>query len=286
MTVGTDFYKQVNGPLFIALVLMMGVGPLLAWRRASTSSLLRHFRWPGLLAAVAAVALPFFGVASFWADLALAVCVFTAVAIFYDTGRAMRVRHSHGENWAEALAMLFSRHRPRYGGYLVHLGLVALAIGVVGSQFFQQQAEGQLKVGQTLSVSGYSLTYRGITDTTKDGIETVQTYFTLSQGGKTLETVAPGERVFPSFESQPASIVSITTLRLQDVYVFLAGYDGSTSATIRVFINPLVSLVWSGGLLMLLGGALCWWPERRRVARLAPAPASATAARVRAEVAP
>ena len=96
--------------------------------------------------------------------------------------------------------------------------------------------------------------------------------------------MAPGERIFPGFESQPASIVSITTLRLQDVYVFLAGYDGSTSATIRVFINPLVSLVWSGGILMLLGGALCWWPERRRVARLAPPPSSA--ARVRAEVAP
>jgi cytochrome c-type biogenesis protein CcmF len=284
MTVGTDFYKQVNGPLFIALVLMMGVGPLLAWRRASTSSLLRNFRWSAFLAAVAAVALPFFGVNRFWADLALAVCAFTAVTIFYDTWRAMRVRRKHGEHYVEALAMLFSRHRQRYGGYLVHLGLVVLAVGVVGSQFFQQQAEGQLKVGQTLSVSGYSLTYRGITDTTKDGIETVQTYFTLSQGSTIIETVAPGERVFPGFESQPASIVSITTLRLQDVYVFLSGYDGSTSATIRVFINPLVSLVWSGGLLMLLGGVLCWWPERRRMARLAPAPAKA--APVGVEVAP
>jgi cytochrome c-type biogenesis protein CcmF len=281
MTVGTTFYKQVNGPLFIALVLMMGVGPLLAWRRASTASILRNFRWPAFLAAVASVILPFFGVASFWADLALAVCAFTAVTIVYDTWRAMRVRHGHGENYLEALAMLFSRHRQRYGGYLVHLGLVVLAVGVFGSQFFQQQAEGQLKVGQALSVSGYSLTYRGITDTTKDGIETVQTYFTLRQNGTIIETVAPGEKVYPGFESQPASIVSITTLRLQDVYVFLAGYDGSSSATIRVFINPLVSLVWSGGLLMLLGGILCWWPERRRAARLAPATTSPTHARAK-----
>ncbi|HEX9037214.1 MAG TPA: heme lyase CcmF/NrfE family subunit [Ktedonobacterales bacterium] len=277
MTVGTTFYKQVNGPLFIALVLMMGIGPLLAWRRASASSLRRNFRWPAFVAAVAAVALPFFGVASFWADLAMAVCVFTAVTIFYDTWRAMRVRHRHGENYLEALAMLFSRHRQRYGGYVVHLGLVVLAIGIVGSQFFQSQAEGQLRVGQSLSVSGYSLTYHGITDTTKDGIETVQTYFTLSQGGRAIGTIAPGERIYPGFESQPASIVSITTLRLQDVYVFLAGYDGSNTATIRVFINPLVSLVWSGGLLMLLGGILCWWPERRRAARLAPVASAAPA---------
>ncbi|HEU0028960.1 MAG TPA: heme lyase CcmF/NrfE family subunit [Ktedonobacterales bacterium] len=285
MTVGTEFYKQVNGPLFIALVLMMGIGPLLAWRRASTSSLARHFRWPAFLAAVAAVALPFFGVASFWADLALAVCAFTTVTIVYDTWRAMRVRHGHGENYLEALAMLFSRHRQRYGGYVVHLGLVVLAVGVIGSQFFQTEGEGQLKVGQSLTVSGYTVTYRGITDTMKDGIETVQTYFTLSQGGATPETIAPGERIYPGFENQPASIVSITTHQLKDVYVFLAGYDGSNTATIRVFVNPLVSLVWSGGLLMLVGGILCWWPERRRAARRAPAPSS-VAARARVEVAP
>jgi cytochrome c-type biogenesis protein CcmF len=284
MTVGTDFYKQANGPLFIVLVLMMGVGPLLAWRRASTSSLLRHFRWPAFIVAVAAIFLPFLGVASVWADLALAVCAFTTVTIVYDTWRAMRARHRHGENYLEALAMLFSRHRQRYGGYVVHLGLVVLAVGVVGSQFFQTQGEGDIKVGQSLTVSGYTLTYKGISDTTKDGIETVQTYFTLSQGGKVIETVAPGERIYPGFESQPASIVSITTLQLKDVYVFLAGYDGSTSATIRVFINPLVSLVWSGGLLMLVGGVLCWWPERRRAARLAP-PTKARAPQARVEVA-
>jgi cytochrome c-type biogenesis protein CcmF len=207
------------------------------------------------------------------------------VTIAYDTWRAMRVRHGHGENYLEALTMLFSRHRQRYGGYVVHLGLVVLAVGVIGSQFFQTEGEGQLKVGQSLTVSGYTVTYRGITDTVKDGVETVQTYFTLSQSGVAPQTIAPGERIYPGFENQPASIVSITTRQLKDVYVFLAGYDGSNTATIRIFVNPLVSLVWSGGLLMLVGGILCWWPERRRAARLAPEPAKAPS-RARVEVAP
>ena len=271
MTVGTDFYKQVNGPLFIALIFMMGVGPLLAWRRASAPSLLRLFRWPAFSAAIAVIALPLLGVTGVWPVLALAVCVFSGVTILYDTWRGLRVRHSHGESYALALAMLFNRHRQRYGGYLVHLGLVALAIGVIGSQFFQTQGEGQLRVGQSLTVSGYTLTYLGITDTTKNGIETVQTYFNVSQNGHVIERVAPGERIFPGFPSEPASIVSISTYQLKDLYIFLAGYDGSTSATIRVFINPLVSLVWSGGLLMVIGGIFCWWPERRRASRrLAP----------------
>ena len=271
MTVGTAFYQQVNGPLFIALIFMMGVGPLLAWRRASASSLVRLFRWPALVAVIAAVALPLLGVTSFWADLALAVCVFTGVTILYDTWRGMRVRHGHGEGYPMALAMLFNRHRQRYGGYVVHLGLVVLAIGIIGSQFFQTQGEGQLKVGQTLTVNSYSLTYLGITDVTENGVETIRTHFNVSQNGHVIEQVAPGERIFPGFENQPASIVAISTHQLKDLYVFLAGYDGSTSATIRVFINPLVSLVWAGGLLMVVGGVLCWWPERRRAARLVPA---------------
>jgi cytochrome c-type biogenesis protein CcmF len=198
----------------------------------------------------------------------------------------MRARHGHGESWIEALSMLFARHRQRYGGYVVHLGLVVLAVGVIGSQFFQTQGEADLKVGQTLTVSGYSLTYKGITDTVKDNIETIQTYFTLSQNGKVVGTVAPGEKIYPGFASEPASIVSITTLQLKDVYVFLSGYDGSSTATIRVFINPLVSLVWSGGLLMLVGGILCWWPEERRMTRLGPPATPRAAQAVAEEVAP
>ncbi len=276
MTVGTDFYKQVDGPLFMALIFMMGVGPLLAWRRASAPSLLRLFRWPAFAAAIAVIALPLLGVTGFWPDLALAVCVFTAATILYDTWRGVRVRHTHGEGYVTALAMLFNRHRQRYGGYVVHLGLVVLAIGVIGSQFFQSQGEAQLRVGQSLNVSGYTVTYRGITDTVKDGVETILTHFTVSQNGHVVEEMYPGQRIFPGYASQPTSIVAISTNRLNDVYVFLAGYDGMTSATIRVFLNPLVSLVWAGGLLMLVGGVCCWWPDRRRVpARLAPAASGA-----------
>ena len=83
-----------------------------------------------------------------------------------------------------------------------------------------------------------------------------------------VATIFPGQRIFPGFENQPASIVSITTVGLNDLYVFLAGYDGADSATIQVFMNPLVPLVWSGGVLMLLGGIACWWPERRRTGAL------------------
>ncbi len=121
-----------------------------------------------------------------------------------------------------------------------------------------------------MRVGGYTLTYRGLSDTVdSNGIETVRSDFTLSQGGHAIDELHPGQRIYPGFSTQPASSISITQHGVNDLYVFLAAFDSST-ATIRAFINPLVSAVWLGGLIVLAGGILCWWPERRRVpARLA-----------------
>jgi cytochrome c-type biogenesis protein CcmF len=181
----------------------------------------------------------------------------------FEVWRGTSVRHRHGESYPKALGMLVARHRQRYGGYLVHLGLIALAVGVIGSQFFQSQRDGLVQRGQSFAISGYTLTYEGITDVTVDNVETIQTHFTVRKDGTFIEDIYPGEKIYPGFENQPTSIVSITSYGLTDLYVFLAGFEDTSSATIRVFINPLVPLVWFGGALMLLGGILCWWPLRR-----------------------
>jgi cytochrome c-type biogenesis protein CcmF len=268
MTVGKAFYQQVNGPLFLVLLLAMGVGPLLAWRRATAASIWRNLRWPALVAAVCAIILPLLGVTSVWANAAFAVCAFTAAAIVYELWRGVRVRHAHGEAFPRAFAMLVSRHRQRYGGYLVHLGLVALAVGVIGSQFFQQERDLSFDAGSSASVAGYTLTYAGIDGATSNGVQIISTHFTLRDGTAQLGVVSPGERIYSGFESQPTSVISITTHGLTDLYVFLSSYHGTNHATLKVFVNPLVPLVWFGGLLMLLGGITCWWPARRRPSRL------------------
>ncbi len=268
MTVGTSFYNLTDGALFLVLIAVMGIGPLLAWRRASWQSIWRNFRWPALLAALCAIILPIFGEANIVANIGFAVCAFAAATIFYELWRGMRVRHGHGESYPTALLMLVRRHRQRYGGYLVHLGLVILAVGVIGSHFFQAEQDLSLRAGQSATVAGYTITYRGISSSVQDSVQTIKTHFTISQNGQHLNDIYPGERIFPGFEDQPASIVSITTYGATDLYVFLAGYEGTNSATLKVFINPLVSFVWLGGILMLLGGILCWWPVARPVARL------------------
>jgi len=269
MTVGSSFYTQVNGPLLLLLLIVMGIGPLLAWRRATFASVWRNLRWPALASAVVAVLLPLFGVVNVWADIAFTVCALGAATIFYELWRGARVRHAHGEAYPRALVMLVARHRQRYGGYLVHLGLLALAVGVVGSQFFQQEHDLTLHRGQTASFAGYDFTYRGIDGSVDGGgVQVIKTHFAVTNGGHDLGVLSPGERVFPGFQNQPTSIISITTQGLNDLYVFLSGYHGTDDASIKVFLNPLVPLVWFGGVLMLLGGVVCWWPDRRRAPRL------------------
>jgi len=116
---------------------------------------------------------------------------------------------------------------------------------------------------QSVAMAGYVFRLQGIAPSKGPNFEAQRATVLVSRDGAVIEDIYPGERIFPGFEDQPTSIVSITDHGLTDLYVFLAGFDGTSSATIRVFINPLVPLVWLGGLLMLLGGIFCWWPLRR-----------------------
>lgn len=262
MTVGPPFYNQVVGPLGVVLLLAMGVGPLLAWRRTSRAALWRNLRVPVVLAALCALILPLAGVTDVAANVGFAVCTFTASAIVYELWRGVRVRHGHGEGYARALYMLFQRYRQRYGGYVVHLGLVMLAVGVIGSHLFQVQRDAILHPGQEMSVAGYRFVYFGNVAKHEADQESITSQMQIWHDGQLQRYIYPGRTFYRNFDDQPASRISITTVGLTDLYVFLADWSGAAQATIRVFVNPLVPLVWYGGALMLLGGVLCWWPVR------------------------
>jgi cytochrome c-type biogenesis protein CcmF len=264
MTVGPPFYDSVVGPLMIVLVLAMGVGPLLAWRRTSMPALWRNLSVPVVIAALCAAVLPLAGITSIAANIGFSICAFTAGAIFYELWRGVRVRHAHGEAYPVALYMLFNRYRQRYGGYLVHLGLVMLVVGVIGSHLFQVQQDTALKVGQDMNVGGYQLTYLGNVDMQEPDKETVTAQLQVWRDGQLQGYIYPGRVFYHNFGNQPASLIPIKTFGVTDLYVVLDSWDQASQATILVFINPLVPFVWYGGLLMLIGGVICWWPERRR----------------------
>lgn len=263
-TVGAPFYNQVDGPIFVALLLAMGVGPLLAWRRTALHALWRNLLTPTLLAAAGALILPLAGVRDVAANIGFTVCTFTAGAILYELWRGMRVRHKHGEPYPVALVLLIQRYRRRYGGYIVHLGLILLAVGIIGSHAFQQEHDANLKSGQAVTIGDYRLVFFGNADTTYPDVETIAAQLQVWHNGQLEEFIYPARNFYPNFQNEPASAISITTDNLTDLYVFLADWQGPSQASFRVFLNPLVPLIWCGGLLMLSGGIICWWPERRR----------------------
>ncbi len=275
MTVGAPFYDQVVGPLTVVLVLAMGIGPLLGWRRTSSSALWRNVSIPIVAAALCAVLLPICGITNVEANIGFSVCAFTAGAIFYELWRGARVRHSHGEPYGKAVFMLFRRYRQRYGGYVVHLGLILLVAGIVGSSFFQQEKDASLTPGQDMSIGGYSFTFLGNIDAKDSSNETVSAQVQIWRDGQMLSYAYPGRVTYTNYPTQPTSTIVIKTYRGTDVYIYLADWQGASIAKLSIFINPLVSWVWGGGVLMILGGILCWWPSRRRSLAAARAPKTA-----------
>ncbi|MDA1096167.1 MAG: heme lyase CcmF/NrfE family subunit, partial [Chloroflexi bacterium] len=274
ITVGAPFYVRVNGPLFLALILLMGVGPLLAWRKTSGGALWRNLRLPGILAitttfAIAGVTRDLVAAAAFGA----CALVVGAVDLEYTRGSRIRRRYTR-ETYPAAVVGLVSRDRRRYGGYLVHLSVVILAIGIIASSGFQSHRQVNLNRGESVDIAGYSLTYLGTAELQEPGKEVVVSRLALTKDGVFLGEATPRTQYYAGFETQPTSRVAVISRWREDIYVFQGGVD-ATSATFSIFVNPLVTLVWVGGALLVLATLVSGWPTGRRQRAIAWAPAGA-----------
>jgi cytochrome c-type biogenesis protein CcmF len=271
LTVGPPFYNEVAGPIMLALLILMGVGPLLAWRHSSWRPLLRSMRW-SLLAA--AIAIPVFTVLVHkpLAVLGFSAVVFTVSTIIAEYARGARVRHrTVGESYLTAIPSLLRKNNRRYGGYVVHLAMAVLAVGIIGTQFFQTERQFTMKPGDTSTISGYTITYNGLVDTTTKEGDVVSAMIDVSQHGK-LETQIQSKRFFyTGFESQPTARMGIKTVGVNDIYVVLDRWEANQTASIRIYINPLANWIWWGGYIFVIGLFTLLWPaarpERQRVPR-------------------
>ncbi len=285
MAVGAPFYQQVNGPLILSLVVLAGVGPLLAWRRGATRQVLLRFAWPLATAALVSILLVALGMRVGLAVLAFAACGFTAASIAYEFGRGILgyKRNRRKTLWVAARAALLSNRR-RHGGYVVHLGIVLVAVGVIGSTFFSVEKSISLQPEESAIVGAYTITFERLVFGESADLDTVDALIHTSIGGSTQTALEPGRRIHRGWESQPVSAVAIRTVlpRLDDLYVLLSGWDIETgSATLRVIVNPLVSVIWIGGMVYFVGVLIVGWPGalRREVRSVAPQRAAPAAVR-------
>ena len=267
MGVGPAFYDQVNAPIFVALLVLMGIGPLLAWRRTSTRHLRQIVAGPLLVAVVVWAGLILLGMREGLAALAFAACAMTAAAIVVEYAKGVRARRRAGESIPYALATLIARDRRRYAGYVVHLAVLLLAVGIIGSTF-QTSKELALAPGQSATIGRYTLSYAGLDNVQTAETQGVRADLVLSSGGQELGILLPDRRAYVHWENQPVTGVAIDTTSpwLDDVYVLMTDLNNQEVATFRVFINPLVSLIWAGGGLFLVGALVLFWP------RMAPRP--------------
>lgn len=266
VSVGAPFFNQVNVPLFLGLVFLMGVGPLIAWRRASAEHLRRNFLVPVAVGAAGAALFYGLGVRSALAVLALALTVFVTATMVLDFARALRARRRLGEGWVSAAGRLLQRHNRRYGGFVVHLGVLVIVVGVTGSHAWSVQTETTLKVGESAELAGYRVRFEGLRAREESNHFRVLGHFTVfGPRGSTLH-MQPSKRFYPQ-EQTPIAGVDYRTGFLEDVYLVLGDFarDGS-QATVKIQINRLVTWIWIGGALLTLGTALALLPERRRTA--------------------
>jgi cytochrome c-type biogenesis protein CcmF len=272
VTVGPPYYNFFLKIFGLPLLLLMGFGPLLAWRRASLRSFARAVAWPLLFAVLVGAMLVRAGAGSNPPGLvAYTFSAFAIGAVMLEFGRGTRARRQLGDTtWLGAFTSLVSRNRRRYGGYVSHAAVVLLAIGVVGSSAYGSTRTMHLRLGDSMSVGGYSATYLGTTLKRGANHDELRGQFVLSYGGKRIGIVAAGKNHYnvEQFFSNAVGIHS-DWLRAEDVMLIGDQFDKDGSVFLKIAVNPLIDLIWIAGLVFLLGSVVAMWPDAREQRRLA-----------------
>jgi cytochrome c-type biogenesis protein CcmF len=273
ITVGPPFFNAVNIPLGLLLLALTGVGPLIAWRRASVSNLRRQFAVPLFGGVATLVLLLALGMRQPEAVLAYALSGFVATTILQEFYKGVGARRRmHGEAAPVALVRLVARNRRRYGGYIVHAGVVILFCAFAGLAF-KRENDVTLKAGESFETKDpYGHTWRfvsqGLSVDTKLNRRIVAVALKPTRDGRPMPLIESEKRqYFDSRQSdtfEPATAVGIQEGLQQDVYVVLAGVLADETAEVRVTFNPLVWWVWFGGMTMAIGGLIVMWPQAGR----------------------
>ncbi len=266
ITVGPPFFNKVNIPIGLFLLFLTGVGPLIAWRRSSVKSLEKSL-FPSAVAGVAFGAATFaLGARGFYPLVAFILCGFVAATIiqeFYKGARA--IQRKTAVSLATAAAQLTMRNTRRYGGYIIHLGIVFVFVGFTGAAF-NLEKQAAVKPGEPIALRHFRLALENVETGDNDNYSWQRAYVSLEKGGRPVATMMPERRIYKSSQ-QATSEVAIRSRMSEDLYVVFAGAGDDGRAVLQVFLNPLVNWIWLGGFVMLLGTGIALLPNR------APAPA-------------
>ncbi|HEX7485254.1 MAG TPA: cytochrome c-type biogenesis CcmF C-terminal domain-containing protein [Vicinamibacterales bacterium] len=277
LTVGPPFFNKWMLPIGLALLFLTGVGPLLAWRKSTVKNLREQFLWPALIAVAMPVALAFAGI-PFWAPgLCFALCAFVGVTVVQEFVRGAAVRkQGTGTDYFTAMVGLIARSKRRYGGYIVHLGIVLMFLGFTG-EAFKIDEQLILKPGQQAQVGHFVIRNDGVRVTDDGQKQMITGHLTVFRDGKELDKAYPGKWLYRHHEQEPVSQVAIRRSVAEDLYIVMPGFElQDQSVSLQIVINPLVDWIWVGFGVLAFGTMLALLPEQvlGYAAAKLPAPAS------------
>jgi len=265
VSVGAPYFNSVTVPLFLFLVFLMGVGPMIAWRHASWDNLRRNFLWPALGALVFGLALFIWKVKEFLPLLGFTLLAFVVLTIVYDTALALRARKRiAGEGIVRGLITLARRNQRRYGGLIVHLGVVLIILGIAGSMTYSIEKEATLSLKQELPIGNYRIQFEGLKGMRQPTHFRVEGAFRVFHNGSDEGILNPALKFFPTQQSPIGRAVHQSSLT-EDLYLILSGFSeiDRNQATLKALVRPLVVWMWIGGFVIAFGTLICIWPMKK-----------------------
>ena len=261
ITVGPPFFNRVNAPLGLFLLFLTGVGPIIAWRRATPKNLRRNFAGPLSVGLGGGLVLFALGMRQLAGLVSFSLCFFVATTIAIEFYRGMRARQALvGESAGTALARLVSKNHRRYGGYIIHVGVVLIFMGITGSSLFKDEVQATVARGQSFSIRGYTLRFDALAEEEDPHLAITRAEVSILRGGKQIGVLRPEKRFYKR-PGQPTTEVAIRKSLSEDLYLVLGALDpGSGLVTFQTFLNPLVSWLWIGGVVMVLGTTVVMTP--------------------------
>jgi len=279
LTVGEPFFTKWMRPIGLVLLLLTGIGPLLAWRKSTVSNLVGQFTWPVTAAVVTLAALWAFGLRVWTSGICFALCAFVTGTIAQEFWRGAVVRkNSTHSDFLTALIGLVARSRRRYGGYIVHVGMVLIFLGFAGSGY-KREEQVLMKAGQQTEIGQFTVRLDSVRVNDDGQKQMVTGYMTVFNDGKEVGKMYPARWFFRKHESEPTTEVAIRRSISEDLYIVMAAYQvEDQTAQLHLVVNPLVNWIWMGFGILALGTGIALLPERAFSYALAKLPADAATA--------
>ena len=265
VTVGPPFYERATAPIFAGLLLLMGIAPLSAWRYSTLKTLGRSAWKPGVVATLVPIILVIQGMRNFGAILGFWLISFVAFVTIYDFWRSVRARSSaRDHSMLASFWILLTSRRRRYGGYIIHLGAVCMALGIIGIEVFQSETQGALALNDQLALGRYAMSYDqlDIYDV-EDGRNVARAVVGVYKDGQRIDELYPRRDYFYDSQ-QPMTIPGVRSTFEDDFYILLVDWEeiSTQRATFKVYHNPLVKWMWIGSWIFVVGTLVAAWPEK------------------------